>query len=521
MHNRFTSRKALSLLLLFAMLIVSVAALVPVVGSADAAVIQDFSFQTISTADQNSAQTDVRFLFSINDLDYDKVGFVFSKTNEIPTAGGTGCATYETTNVYSAVTANSVQIDAPDGRWWVAVKLSGIPLASFENNIYVRPYVKKGEVYTYGDAASLTVLKALTLDKVVAGEGSIYNSKAPGGSYRYLDHFFITKTVGDIKGNTKSFHPTESNPDGNDLWFEYSFLWNDTLSNWDQSKSEMMLFGFRNEESSYRDFYYLYMRDNSKDFKTSGDCPYAGHIDYSTYMGGWSNEEAHLCAADLTSEGNYYLFGDRVGRYNAGWDYYHGGVKHSSSPYLYDSTMPTKGGAGWHRLGFHFHQGATVDNDKGGVVYTGYTELFINGVKVWRVETDMQGYWDGSQWKQLDGYNGVGKADLKSKGLLLWEAMKALDVGDNAEEWTLYDGLYYKDQDTLKVQARLDKVALSTTAVYVGVADICWTCGDGFAHPVSAVNIPAARTLILNDQGNDNPADDVTTSSAIWYVYDN
>ena len=349
---------------------------------------------------------------------------------------------------------------------------------------------------------------------VVPYELSVYNSKSPSGyAYADGDYFFISKSVADIKGD-KTFHPTATDADGNDLWFEYSFLWNDTLSNWDQSRSEMMIAGFRNAENKYRDFYYLYTKDGQ-----SGDCPYKGHIDYSTYMGGYADADAYQCAYDLTSEGNTF-FGDPVGQYYAGWAYCHpGGVTRASSPYVYDAESMTTGG--WHRLGVRFHQAAEVDNDKGGVVYTGYTELYIDGVKVWKVETDMQGYWNGSQWKELKGYgsDSTKKADLKWNDLLLWYAKTELAPEDNADEWTLVNGLYYKDNDTMRVQARLDNVAKSTEAVYVAVDDVIWTCGDGFVRNVEQVVTPAAATITLDDKGTADTADDVTASGAIFFQF--
>ena len=345
-------------------------------------------------------------------------------------------------------------------------------------------------------------------------EVTVYNSKNPSG-YVYADgdYFFISKSVADIKGD-KTFHPTATDADGNDLWFEYSFLWNDTLSNWDQSRSEMSLFGFRNTAGKYRDFYYLYTKDGQ-----SGDCPYKGHVDYSTYMGGYADADAYQCAYDLTSEGNTF-FGDPVGQYYAGWAYCHpGGVTRASSPYVYDAESMATGG--WHRIGVRFHQAAEVDNDKGGVVYTGYTELYIDGVKVWKVETDMQGYWKNGQWNQQKGYGSdtTKKADLKWNDLLLWYAKTELAPEDNADEWTLVNGLYYKDNDTMKVQARLDQVAKSTNAVYVSIDDVHWTCGDGFVRNVEQVVTPAAKTIILDNKGNDDPADDVTTSGAIFFQF--
>ena len=512
MNTRFAKGRALSLLLVFAMLIVSFATLLPITASADGE-IQDFSFQTLSSANPNDAQTDLRFLFTIGNLDYDAVGFVFSTSNATPVAGTD--ATYSTTNAYSAITANSEPIAAPTGRWWVAVALSDIDLANFETNIYVRPYVKTGEVYTYGATASIDVCTALTVDKVAAGESNIYDSSALAGAYTVDgNHILIRKAASAISGDGKTFHPSSTDPDGNDLWFEYSFFWNGSLTNWDRCRSEMMVCGFRNSSTTrYRDFYYLYTRNNEYHKKnnptgyfTSTDCPYMGHFDYSTYLNGCSPDQN--CAEDLTSEGNY-LFGDLVGRYAAGWV---GG--RGDSPYIYDDTWTTKGGEGWHRLGVRYHQDVEVDNGKGGIVYSGYTELYINGVKVWKVQTDMQGYWQNSQWKHASNYGEKpGNADLKDGNLLLWEAKETATEDEIAAGWTLYNGLYYKDNADLQVQARVDQVGLSESGtVYVGFADICWTCGDGFAHPVSAASLNADKTINLG--GNDYAA-------KIWYVYDN
>ena len=188
MRKHHSTRRATSLLVLLAMLIVSVAALLPTVASADpvgdhASDIQDFSYQTLSSANPNDDDTDLRFMFTVGSLDYDAVGFVFSTSDSAPTAGGKN--TYSTEIVYRTITANGDEIPAPTDRYWVAVKLSDILLSDFETTIYVRPFIKDGANYSYVDAASLTVLEALTLDKVVAGEGSIYNSKSPSGPYVY------------------------------------------------------------------------------------------------------------------------------------------------------------------------------------------------------------------------------------------------------------------------------------------------------------------------------------------------
>ena len=780
MHNRFTSRKALPLLLLFAMLIVSVAVILPMVVSADAAEIQDFSYQTLTDLDiKNDDDTDLRFVFTIGDLDsYDEVGVIVSKSVATPTYDAANCFTYKTTTVYSKITVDGTPEPAPDGRWWVAVQLTGIPHSYFDSSLYLRAFAKKkNQDLVYSNPASFTVCSAgghthtvpnptsgtatlvtagtaighcngcnldnvtqynarvkiaptvlrfkngssdaekfdenrlvknalasgqkyypdtengnegrdfyfqfdmlwnetmanceerfqlcfyndthskwnsffyffpvvledpqnnidclwaggfdwtmgkntlegpagghhATFDKfpnlnsesgsmdygwhrigvrihqeakienekaVYSGvsylyidgvlrwkvdlntatmeskgillfkrsdagvysannnsvyfdfwsdnidqvsntvymvtanpvykavkpsefknemtvmpdpdpeeatyilpdgtevsakvyfrDSEIYDSKDPSGPYKKDKNFWMYETVEEIRGKN-SFAPTAEDPDGNDLWFEYSFLWNDTLSNRDTNLAEVRLFGFRNT-NAYRGFYYLYLlNDDSQggSFNTSNDCPYAGHIDYSTYKSDALEENN---AIDLTSEGNT-LNGKPIGKYTAGWS-----VSRDGSPYLWDSEYQPVGG--WHRLGFRYHQ--EVESVEGSTVtYVGYTELYIDGVKVWKVLTAMQGF----SYKE----NGVTKyKSLKENNLLLWTA--------TAEEGVITG---YTNNDTLKVGMRFDSVTDSTNNVFIAVSDACWTCGNGFARPVTRINTPTFAKYILPDR---------------------
>ncbi|MBO4283788.1 MAG: hypothetical protein J5958_04090 [Clostridia bacterium] len=330
----------------------------------------------------------------------------------------------------------------------------------------------------------------------------VYNSKALEGPYASGNGIVFSKTAGEISGEGKTFHPTEGNPTGNDVWLEYSFLWNDTLGNWNQSKSEMSLMGFKNPAGSYRHFYYLYTKDGQ-----SSDCPYAGHFDYSTYLQGYAKNHEWECAQEL---------GNGQPRYKAGWD---SPLTRASSPYIYDKDGETiKGGAGWHRIGVRFHQEIENDPDKG-IVYVGYSELYVDGVQVWKVLIDMQGKWDStkSEWVINKGYGGKGTADLKSNNILLWYAKTELDENDVAEEWTLYNGVYYKDHDDLTVYGSMDSFGKSTEAAYASFYDMIFTCGNGFVRDVTPVATPAERTITLNDMGTEDTADDVTASGAIFY----
>lgn len=165
MNKRKTARKATAILLLFAM-IVGVTVVLPVaVSAADPAAITDFSYQTLSGATLSDSSTDLRFLFKIDSLDYEKVGFVFSKSDSTPTIGEEHCGVYETTSAYSAINAGGDPQSAGENHWWVAVKLAGIPKVSFGQRVYVVGFVKaEGEDPVYSEARSITACAALGHD---------------------------------------------------------------------------------------------------------------------------------------------------------------------------------------------------------------------------------------------------------------------------------------------------------------------------------------------------------------------
>ena len=137
------------------MLIVSVAVFFPTLVSAEYTDhfedFEDFGFQVRTNATQNSSSTGLRFVYTIGALYYDKVGFVFSTSNQNPTVGGTGCASYRASTVYPSITTDGVAYPARSGRYWVAVELTGIPHAKFDKRIYVRPYLQYEGEYYYGD----------------------------------------------------------------------------------------------------------------------------------------------------------------------------------------------------------------------------------------------------------------------------------------------------------------------------------------------------------------------------------
>ena len=144
--------------------------------------IAGFSYQTQTGDSLESASTALRFLFTVDNLDYTRVGFVFSKTNVNPTVGGEGCSAYETTSVHSSVWANGALIPAPTGRYWVAVKMTGVPQSFFESPIYIKPFVEDGSGIRYGTTRGLSVEGAFTIPTLKTGIESFTDSNFGGGS---------------------------------------------------------------------------------------------------------------------------------------------------------------------------------------------------------------------------------------------------------------------------------------------------------------------------------------------------
>ena len=122
--------------------------------------IENLSFQTVKTDNVESGETDLRFLFTVGSLDYTRVGFVFSKTNANPTEGGVGCTVRATDVVYSTVIADGEPVAAPNGRYWAAIKITGIENGYFDTPIYVNAFVEDGEGVRYATATRITVCEA-------------------------------------------------------------------------------------------------------------------------------------------------------------------------------------------------------------------------------------------------------------------------------------------------------------------------------------------------------------------------
>ncbi len=483
--HKFLKGKGLAILLTLAMMIVAVAVIVPIATAADPAEIQDFQYQTLSALNlAGDADTDLRFVFTVGKLDYTEVGFVVSKSNSTPTIGGANCYKAGTTTVYSTITADSTQIPAPAGRFWVAIKLTDIPHAYFDGSLYVRAFVTDGEGTRYSDVSGFTVCVAAghthTIDEFehqrtggtaaldVAGtiigncpgcnlevtfndvKAGVENQHWIGGSGQ--KRMYDRRQVSDILAGGKHFYPDASNGGlGNDLVIEYSILWNETLLNLSSTYSE----GGGN--------------DGGARVLTSFD------MDNS----GFSGKYRAIAYASLTND-----VADSGANFAGAFEYPSGLIR-TSEPGDPHPGMTNGGGAysayanlggtdrdhpewGWHRVGVVYHEDVTNLNAvKGGATATykltvtiyidGEVVSILSGTHLDRSDADYKLF-----TATCDGNGGVTYADL------------------NQETWVFAFFVPY--------------VTAPTADAWFADGDVFVTAGHDFVHPVTRIDNPAART---------------------------
>ena len=323
MHTPHKGR-SFTLLLVVVLLIACFTAVLPTV-SAEPAEIGNFCYQTLSTLDPSTDEaTDLRFLFTVGSLDYDEVGFIFSKTNDDPTINGDGCVKRATTTVYGSVTADGKAIPAPEGRWWVAVKMTGIPQSYFDGSLYVRPFVTDGNGTRYGDAAALSVRSAYAgRNAPSVYDVQIFSDETDG---TYSPH---RATLGEIRGAEHFYDPD------NDLLIEFSILWNESLTRLLPDADPYMDVRFTPDEEGLGEEAYLVYWALAEDCPSS-DCPYAGGFG----CGDIDHAEADCPYPRFTDDNEYFGLGE-----------------------LYED-FPNLGGTdeehpewGWHRVGIRYREG--------------------------------------------------------------------------------------------------------------------------------------------------------------------
>lgn len=94
-------------------------------------------------ANSNETSTDIRFVTAIDKVEsaeYVKAGFLISLGNRTPRMGGAKVITTETREVYTSLRAAEEDVAAPDGAYWLACAVRGIPADAYDTVIWIRPY---------------------------------------------------------------------------------------------------------------------------------------------------------------------------------------------------------------------------------------------------------------------------------------------------------------------------------------------------------------------------------------------
>ena len=487
-------RRGLSFLLILAMLFVSIAVMLPIATSADG----EFTAANVQKLESldlaNDDDTTLRFLFKIGKLDYSEVGFVFSKSNATPTIGGAGCLKKAVTAVYSSINAGGDPVEAGPGLFWVAIKMTDIPHEYFDGTLYARPYVidAGGGAPRYDDVLSTTVCAAAghvhqvrelkqemiggtaslntvgtkigtcagcNLEVTISGvktELEFIKFVGGGAADRWIENHRISSILGD-----KHFYPTNDNPTGNDLYAEYSILWNESLLNLSPTVNK----GARVE-----------MRFSPSDDKygVSGD---AKAIAYYSLTDNVSNAGTKIAGAFEYPCGqiNTSLAGDPYPKMCE-----HNAVGGFGSNY---EDFANIGGTdrdhpewGWHRIGVRYHQEVSdatplADVAAGTVVaeYELTVEVYIDGVLVSRLGgTELPG-----------GTNDYKLYTVESDGA---------------------GGLHYEDMNgnIWFNTFMLDQFSAPTYDAYFIDGDFFVTAGHGFVQNVTRIDNPAARTETID-----------------------
>ena len=354
------------------------------------------------------------------------------------------------------------------------------------------PNLLDPEGYRRGECS---VCHQQTRNEVLTWEPAIFCSANPQGDYYDAEsgNFTVSKTIDEIRGD-KHFFPTQDDPDGNDLWFEYSLLWTESLANTANARISVAAFS---GNSGNCELYGFYTRDDAEWSE------YAGHFDMNkTFAYGSHGEDGPGWTSYMaTASDCIYDLGEGQPNYKGSMD----------STVTADS-YPAIGGYGWHRIGFRFHAEAvanTAENpvpaaDKDGLkaYYTGYSELYIDGVLVWKIETSFRGYWTGSKW------SGTSYALIPNRASTFFANGKGTTTGE-FEGAIEYEGIQYVDLDAHTVNMTIANIAGATDDVYIVIDDAQWTCGDGFVRNVEPVADPVAKTLTL--------AEGVEVPAAIYF----
>ncbi|MBR5043703.1 MAG: hypothetical protein IKX66_00020, partial [Clostridia bacterium] len=486
--NKLTKGRGLALLLILATLIALTAVILPIVASAtpdpELPEIGDFGVQQLTDLNLADAdKTDLRFVYTIGKKEYDEVGFVFSKSNPVPTINGDKCYKKDVGTVYHTITADHTPVEAGAGRYWVAVKMNDVPHAYFDGALYVRAFVIDGEGTRYSSAKAFTVCSVDGHTHVIENEdltetvdaaldhpsarighcnGCNLDNVAQYGETADLefkkwvgggtpDNWIEQHQMSSVLPVGQHFYPDASNSmQGNDLLLEYSILWNESLLNFSNTVNDgaRITSGFataQNGTSGLKSFAYMGLTNDGID----ACAKFAGAFEYPDPL--IKTSEAGNPSPNMVKAEQAYSAYPNIG-----------------------GNDPDHPEWGWHRIGIRFHEEVTNLDDLKKDATPGATDpeycltvsIYIDGV--------LKSVLSGEDFNytlytaESDGADGVTYEDIDGNVWLMVFRIKGYQA-------SLYDA-YFID------------------------GDIRVTCGHDFAYPVTRIDNPAARTETVDNK---------------------
>ena len=461
-HSR--TNRTLSLFLILAMLTLAFALIVPVATAAAAEPepeeIRDFGYQSSADFAVAHTTTEIRFVFTIGSLDYTKAGFVFSfesyGDNHEPEVGADGCYVIEATAAHSVIVADGQTIPAPDGRWWIAGKITNVPQDEFCGWIYVRAFVTDGAGTRYSEVGKTNPYAINRGDGEKVQEA--IGTKSTSSSAKLEDKRNIYTDV--LQSGAKTFCPTQENPEGNDLYVEYSVLFNKYLKKLKGSNNPYVVTTVgKSDLSKGKPLCFWSPCDNvtASASKQTGCFEDAGNF-------------TTVAASDPG------LFPNMVPPYGGDASVFANYPNVGGSVALDPAHEDNGCEVGWHRIGLVYHEEVlNVDAVKGGADAEYYltVSLYLDGtlVSVLCADDNTDGDFDLKLYTaQSDGKGGITYTDV-------------------ASETNQYLFVY-----RMKYQGTSD-----SSPAYCVFADAYATCGKSFVQTVEPVDLPTSSYYRADD----------------------
>ena len=455
----------LSLLLVLAMLLSGIVALLPAAAAEpEPEEIRDFGYQSSADFAVAHTTTEVRFVFTIGSLDYTKAGFVFSfesyGDNHEPEVGADGCYVIEATAAHSVIVADGQTIPAPDGRWWIAGKITNIPQDEFCGWIYVRAFVTDGNGTRYSEVGKTNPYAINRGDGEKVQEAIGKKSGTTSSSAKIEDKRNVYTDV--LQSGAKTFCPTQENPEGNDLYVEYSVLFNKHLTKLNASNNPYVVSSIGNESLS---------KGKPLCFWSPCDNVTAS----ASKQTGCFEDAGNFTTVAASDPG---LFPNMVPPYGDDASVFANYPNVGGSVALDPDHIDNGCEVGWHRIGLVYHEEVlNVDAVKGGADAEYYltVSLYLDGTLVSvlcandNVDAEHGNFDMKLYTAESDGNGGITYTDIASDRYVFIYRMK-------------YQGTSNSDK------------------AYCVFADAYATCGKNFVQTVEPVDLPTSSYYRADDE---------------------